>query len=141
MPIGDLGNAPGNTPLAFPLCAAEHSPSCQSVISASTLGKLAPFPASSSSIAARVAAWPVSSAVAAISASNCALRASYWRSEEHTSELQSLMRISYAVFCLKKKNKHIITLSTPYKPKTKVITNILTQIHHKIYPIHHTTNI
>src|SRR3546814_6470478 len=30
-----------------------------------------------------------------------------WRSEEHTSELQSLMRISYAVFCLKKKKKHI----------------------------------
>src|SRR3546814_9827853 len=28
------------------------------------------------------------------------------RSEEHTSELQSLMRSSYAVFCLKKKNKH-----------------------------------
>src|SRR3546814_5381883 len=28
---------------------------------------------------------------------------SAWRSEEHTSELQSLMRISYAVFCLKKK--------------------------------------
>src|SRR3546814_2093577 len=36
------------------------------------------------------------------------------RSEEHTSELQSLMRISYAVFCLKKKNQspHIIKL--PY---------------------------
>src|SRR3546814_9031526 len=31
------------------------------------------------------------------------------RSEEHTSELQSLMRISYAVFCLKK-NKHLTTL-------------------------------
>src|SRR3546814_9231606 len=32
------------------------------------------------------------------------------RSEEHTSELQSLMRISYAVFCLKKKkHKHICT--------------------------------
>src|SRR3546814_1542872 len=30
------------------------------------------------------------------------------RSEEHTSELQSLMRISYAVFCLKKKTKNII---------------------------------
>src|SRR3546814_4125001 len=29
-----------------------------------------------------------------------------YRSEEHTSELQSLMRISYAVFCLKKKKKH-----------------------------------
>src|SRR3546814_5533715 len=35
-----------------------------------------------------------------IASSNCASRA---RSEEHTSELQSLMRISYAVFCLKKK--------------------------------------
>src|SRR3546814_9376559 len=34
-----------------------------------------------------------------------------WRSEEHTSELQSLMRISYAVFCLKKKHhqKHTTT--------------------------------
>src|SRR3546814_20772376 len=31
------------------------------------------------------------------------------RSEEHTSELQSLMRISYAVFCLKKKNIHYTT--------------------------------
>src|SRR3546814_3688165 len=31
--------------------------------------------------------------------------ASHFRSEEHTSELQSLMRISYAVFCLKKKTK------------------------------------
>src|SRR3546814_1348663 len=30
------------------------------------------------------------------------------RSEEHTSELQSLMRISYAVFCLKKKNNYTI---------------------------------
>src|SRR3546814_4418914 len=33
------------------------------------------------------------------------------RSEEHTSELQSLMRISYAVFCLKKK-KNTITINT-----------------------------
>src|SRR3546814_1599607 len=32
------------------------------------------------------------------------------RSEEHTSELQSLMRISYAVFCLKKKKKYHITI-------------------------------
>src|SRR3546814_1161005 len=31
--------------------------------------------------------------------------AGYWRSEEHTSELQSLMRISYAVFCLQKKKQ------------------------------------
>src|SRR3546814_4464486 len=34
-------------------------------------------------------------------------RAARHRSEEHTSELQSLMRISYAVFCLKKQNKTI----------------------------------
>src|SRR3546814_4399818 len=33
----------------------------------------------------------------------------YSRSEEHTSELQSLMRISYAVFCLKKKNRYTYT--------------------------------
>src|SRR3546814_4128583 len=42
------------------------------------------------------------------SASRCAIaffRRGLKRSEEHTSELQSLMRISYAVFCLKKKNK------------------------------------
>src|SRR3546814_1973265 len=36
------------------------------------------------------------------------------RSEEHTSELQSLMRISYAVFCLKKKKKYI------YKPNLTI---------------------
>src|SRR3546814_4702330 len=35
------------------------------------------------------------------------------RSEEHTSELQSLMRISYAVFCLKKKNIIHSHLTTP----------------------------
>src|SRR3546814_1806585 len=41
------------------------------------------------------------------------------RSEEHTSELQSLMRISYAVFCLKNKNNtHHLTTST-------LITNVL----------------
>src|SRR3546814_7456741 len=34
------------------------------------------------------------------------------RSEEHTSELQSLMRISYAVFCLKKKNKPLTKSDT-----------------------------
>src|SRR3546814_8985759 len=38
-----------------------------------------------------------------------ALGADAIRSEEHTSELQSLMRISYAVFCLKKKNKQNTT--------------------------------
>src|SRR3546814_7172870 len=36
------------------------------------------------------------------------------RSEEHTSELQSLMRISYAVFCLKKKKKYTIKHNTQH---------------------------
>src|SRR3546814_7956706 len=40
------------------------------------------------------------------------------RSEEHTSELQSLMRISYAVFCLKKKKeKHIFIYTIQHKQK------------------------
>src|SRR3546814_3930257 len=37
------------------------------------------------------------------------------RSEEHTSELQSLMRISYAVFCLKKKKQEIARQQSQYK--------------------------
>src|SRR3546814_1061006 len=40
------------------------------------------------------------------------VRAHRKRSEEHTSELQSLMRISYAVFCLKKKKKTKLSLIT-----------------------------
>src|SRR3546814_5003576 len=39
------------------------------------------------------------------------------RSEEHTSELQSLMRISYAVFCLKKKKQHRETKNSKHKPQ------------------------
>src|SRR3546814_2614112 len=43
------------------------------------------------------------------------------RSEEHTSELQSLMRISYAVFCLKKKN----TLTQPSVKEQHIITHYI----------------
>src|SRR3546814_3863752 len=39
-----------------------------------------------------------------------------WRSEEHTSELQSLMRISYAVFCLKKKRQNYYNQSITHMP-------------------------
>src|SRR3546814_10503522 len=48
------------------------------------------------------------------------------RSEEHTSELQSLMRISYAVFCLKKKknNKHHDHIKQQRKQKTNINTSI-----------------
>src|SRR3546814_5537853 len=43
------------------------------------------------------------------------------RSEEHTSELQSLMRISYAVFCLKKKNTN---------PQSTIRRTTISRIHH-----------
>src|SRR3546814_2699805 len=47
------------------------------------------------------------------------------RSEEHTSELQSLMRISYAVFCLKKKKKnHIKADQVTDKLKTNNVTTM-----------------
>src|SRR3546814_5407703 len=54
------------------------------------------------------------------------------RSEEHTSELQSLMRISYAVFCLKKKKQYSIHLYTE--------KNNNTQNYNTSY-IHQSTNI
>src|SRR3546814_8712731 len=44
-----------------------------------------------------------------------------FRSEEHTSELQSLMRISYAVFCLKKKKKQT------HPSKTQLVTVLITK--------------
>src|SRR3546814_5693875 len=53
------------------------------------------------------------------------LAAKQERSEEHTSELQSLMRISYAVFCLKKKNPHqtqAISQTTQIPQKHSTIT-------------------
>src|SRR3546814_7998005 len=56
--------------------------------------------------------WVASAALAAV------------RSEEHTSELQSLMRISYAVFCLKKKKKNI---NCTYKTTTR------RNQHHKLH--------
>src|SRR3546814_10306242 len=46
--------------------------------------------------------------------------ASQDRSEEHTSELQSLMRISYAVFCLKKKN-NIRNIHTDHSKQQQII--------------------
>src|SRR3546814_1005506 len=52
------------------------------------------------------------------------------RSEEHTSELQSLMRISYAVFCLKKKKTHLTTKAHQY---TTLITTHNTNTHDRIH--------
>src|SRR3546814_3976724 len=50
---------------------------------------------------------------------SCAGIENYSRSEEHTSELQSLMRISYAVFCLKKKKKYILEIKRASKLPNK----------------------
>src|SRR3546814_9583040 len=59
-----------------------------------------------------IAAKPAT-ASARISRPSCgSFASSRARSEEHTSELQSLMRISYAVFCLKKKKKEYNTHNT-----------------------------
>src|SRR3546814_5702594 len=57
------------------------------------------------------------------------------RSEEHTSELQSLMRISYAVFCLKKKKTSI--------RREQIEDNIEPRISHRTHIIHqrNTTNL
>src|SRR3546814_1283470 len=57
------------------------------------------------------------------------------RSEEHTSELQSLMRISYAVFCLKKKNKRIHKLSKIF---IKDIINLIKRNLHTLLVINYT---
>src|SRR3546814_1771921 len=71
---------------------------------------------SATAAAAPAAGTPApSTASADRSSGDCPVTANS-RSEEHTSELQSLMRISYAVFCLKKKNnQHTSTTSYYHK--------------------------
>src|SRR3546814_3310850 len=64
----------------------------------------------SSSMALLIEAWNSPESWPNAAAASSALSPTMARSEEHTSELQSLMRISYAVFCLKKKN----TMATRY---------------------------
>src|SRR3546814_5412531 len=51
------------------------------------------------------------------------------RSEEHTSELQSLMRISYAVFCLKKKKKKNTTIAKQEQHTIKLHSHIIITTH------------
>src|SRR3546814_5062704 len=68
------------------------------------------------------------------------------RSEEHTSELQSLMRISYAVFCLKKKKKsheknNSYNTHTLYTHKIKYILNYILDSHQRIIVVQHTKHI
>src|SRR3546814_1068827 len=58
------------------------------------------------------------------------------RSEEHTSELQSLMRISYAVFCLKKKKS-----TSPSHNQHRYVYDIHPQLQLKQHYIHHHTHL
>src|SRR3546814_9398971 len=71
------------------------------------------------------------SAVAArCGVTRCRVAVCRGRSEEHTSEFQSLMRISYAVFCLKKKKKQILIyiISTINHVKDAILHTITTTI-------------
>src|SRR3546814_1041771 len=61
--------------------------------------------------------------IAVAAFSGAALQEKGVRSEEHTSELQSLMRISYAVFCLKKKKKTTKTERTAHNTQTNIKLN------------------
>src|SRR3546814_1958873 len=90
---------------------------------------------------------PLSSRCSAISSARCCRRkgrscsnrdtpgttsfAPSLRSEEHTSELQSLMRISYAVFCLKKKkiNKHKTQRTCNTRTRYKILLNHNHKLH------------
>src|SRR3546814_4400208 len=88
---------------------------CCKTYSTSSIGQNAISQRSPSSI------LPSASAIAvavAITCSACLLAMVNQRSEEHTSELQSLMRISYAVFCLKKKKHKLAAESHPYTTNT-----------------------
>src|SRR3546814_5118270 len=93
----DLQNSPDTLHISLPYCARRIYPDCDGACPILRNRRDLPF---SFGTGERVASAPrrrlafkhaISVAVAKI------------RSEEHTSELQSLMRISYAVFCLKKK--------------------------------------
>src|SRR3546814_7347552 len=67
-----------------------------------------------------VAATTIEYSIAPFSSSCFTICATVVRSEEHTSELQSLMRISYAVFCLKKKKKQKTQTNTITQHQSKL---------------------
>src|SRR3546814_2658790 len=87
------------SPQSIPLFARQYLIGEQFGHAQASPASLASTISSASSIG--LVSSPSSSIFAALT--TCSLSATL-RSEEHTSELQSLMRISYAVFCLKKKN-------------------------------------
>src|SRR3546814_3678671 len=115
-PVGRDGNAPRHLPeAARPPRVAGTRPCSRSLarpaapaVACHVISHAASSTAVSPSLAAKL--YIQAEAVSCIYDSGLSLRLKHalglrrLRSEEHTSELQSLMRISYAVFCLKKKN-------------------------------------
>src|SRR3546814_815573 len=102
-----LTNAGVDTVL-FDLPAEEGDPNGIVLKAVANLGKLSPAPLATKALGAAIV--PANYEVGLQKLKDCDLiieaiaeRMDWKRSEEHTSELQSLMRISYAVFCLKKK--------------------------------------
>src|SRR3546814_6396403 len=84
-------------------------------ISGATFASAQCFPPTIIAGVAPVSVWMVQSA---------------YRSEEHTSELQSLMRISYAVFCLKKKKNYRSNATQPLHLKTRATCYLYQSITH-----------
>src|SRR3546814_8232880 len=102
-------------------CASSRKRSCwvsQLSASRSSLEEKQALSRRSTSSAGFTASGEANTTLASSKFQKCASSYSITRSEEHTSELQSLMRISYAVFCLKKKN------NTNHNQKPKIIPHI-----------------
>src|SRR3546814_9679404 len=99
------------------VCSSDLGPGCDSV----------PWLwVSSSTPRWRASHWRRSSSPSGMSSSSASTRKyseNFARSEEHTSELQSLMRISYAVFCLKKKKDTTIDYITNQTKSTQTHTS------------------
>src|SRR3546814_5779471 len=114
MGVGSTGSASDSKPPQEKPMPNSSSPS----ISAAAAARFLPFRMNENSPVAPLKSraqieWPGQDgkagcrtrATSGCSASQAAIFRALARSEEHTSELQSLMRISYAVFCLKKKKQ------------------------------------
>src|SRR3546814_3939879 len=84
----------------WPTCSAELDRA--EMVTSASLAELVALRASSADDAAWRLISPIDIANSSLAAAAAVAPALASRSEEHTSELQSLMRISYAVFCLKK---------------------------------------
>src|SRR3546814_10788683 len=120
---GTDGIGTGGAPIRATLNVPANSADSRATISAPTPAKLLP---SSATMRHPVAATDaiigaMSSGCREVGTTTSASR----RSEEHTSELQSLMRISYAVFCLKKKTNKLkanTTTKTRHIKSTREIT-------------------